>query len=266
MTGFMPEGRGGGKWAGWKEAKGEYVMILDEDNILEGEEVINNLLSPLESDKSLFGSHCMLKIHKGDPLINRYISLVGTDPVFAYRSLDGKFGHLPFIRSLENHDNHYVLTMRLGNLLVTGGNCFMYRKSCVDEIGGYVQDTDNIFAYTQKHGGIRIAIPKRTLTHHLAAINIHDFLKKKFFWSARPSSKRWRWIPDDALGMMQFTANLICNLTLVINFYTAIRNTIRDKESAWLLHPIMAFATTMIYGYHFLDRFLKQKIFKEQGT
>jgi cellulose synthase/poly-beta-1,6-N-acetylglucosamine synthase-like glycosyltransferase len=254
MTGFMPEGVGGGKWRGWKEAKGEYVLILDEDNELQGKDVLSNMVYPLEDDKTIFGSHCMLRIMKKDPLINTYISLIGTDPVFAYRSLDGSFNDISSIKKLDNRERYYVHTMNMKNLLVTGGNCFLYRKSFVDSIGGYTQDTDNIYVYTKIYKHIKIAIPKLTLTHHKAAKNMADFLKKKMFWSRKPTSQKWKWIPEDFSGKAKFFGMILCNLTVVNNMYHSIRNTFKYREPAWMLHPFMAFATTMIYGFNFIRR------------
>jgi len=240
MRGFMPEGEGGGKQVGCNACNGEFIAIVDEDNIVQGPEWLNNMLKPLLADESLVGTHCRLMVDHSDPLINQYVSLVGTDPVFAYRSIDG-------YRDLEE------IKMNKENTLVTGGNCFIYRKSALDKIGGYTQDTDNIASFVEL-GICKIVVPKNAFTHHLAADSFWGFLKKKAKWSKQPISKKWKWIEP------RLFLEVFLNLTLIANIYKAVRNYYREgKEPAWSLHPLLAFLTTIIYGWNFV----KRKIFKE---
>ena len=253
MKGYMPEGMGGGKQVGCRMAQGEFIAIVDEDNIVHGEEWLNDMIKPLIEDKTLVGSACQLLVDHNDPLINQYIALNGTDPVVAYRSLDGVFRDIK-----ENSDrvidkgDYYYLKMTKDNLLVTGGNCFIYRKSALDEIGGYVQDTENIVSFAEK-GICNIAIPKKARTHHLATTSVREFLRKKRKWGKNPVSVKWKWI-EPALFLQVFY-----NLTVIRNIYIGVRNYFRDGyEPAWCMHPLLALLTTIIYT----ENYLKGEILK----
>jgi len=242
MTGYMPEGTGGGKEAGCKIAKGKFIAIVDEDNIVQGREWLNDMLKPMLEDETIVGSACRLLVDHKDPLINQYISLNGTDPVFAYRSLDG------------NRFDSNVIEMNKMNMLITGGNCFIYRKVCLDKIGGYVQDTDNIAAFAES--GSRIAIPDTARTHHFAASSIREFLAKKIKWSNHIVSKKWNYIRPSLF------LEVFLNLTVIANIFKACHHYFRDgREPAWFLHPLLAFLTTIIYT----TNYLKGKLFKNRG-
>ena len=247
MTGFMPEGEGSGKQVGCRIAKGEFIAIVDEDNIVQGPEWLNQMLQPMLEEKTIIGSHCRLLIDHKDSLINQYVALVGTDPLFAYRSVDGlHFRNNKFIDWFE-------IDMNKSNMLVTGGNCFIYRKSALDAIGGYTQDTDNVASFVEKVI-CRIAVPNNARTHHLAATSISSFLTKKCYWSKQPISKKWKWIEP------RLFIEVFINLTIIANIFKAIHHYYRDgKEPAWSLHPILAFLTTVIYGWNFIKSKCKSK-------
>ena len=244
MKGFMPEGAGGGKRAAWKMARGEFLAIVDEDNVICGPEWLNQMLEPLLEDETIVGSACSLLVDHKDPLINQYIALSGTDPVMAYRSLDGRFRSIK--HKLVDIDTYYYFQMTKRNMLVTGGNCFIYRKSALDKIGGYVQDTDNIAAFVEK-GICRIAIPKRARTHHFASSSIGEFLKKKNRWSKHIVSERWDYIRPSLFW------EAFLNLTVIANIFKACYYYFRDgNEPAWSLHPLLAFLVTIIYTANYL--------------
>ena len=238
----LPEGYGNKKWDGCRRAKGEYIAIVDDDNVVVGTEWLNQMLEPMLQDSSIIGSHSRILVDKNDSLINRYIALNGTDPVFAYRSING-----------NKYIYEHVYTMSKHNMLITGGNAFIYRKSALDSIGGYTSDCDNIFSFAEK-GICKIVVPKNALTHHLAATSISSFLTKKCKWSRRPSSKKWKWIEPRLFW------EIFLNLTIIANIFKAVHHYYRDgKEPAWSLHPILAFLTTVIYGFNFIKSKCKSK-------
>ena len=242
MKGYMPEGDGGGKQAGCNMATGEFIATVDEDNVVVGTEWLNQMLEPMLQDSSIIGSHSRILVDKNDSLINRYIALNGTDPVFAYRSING-----------NKYIYEHVYTMSKHNMLITGGNAFIYRKSALDSIGGYTSDCDNIFSFAEK-GICKIVVPKNALTHHLAATSISSFLTKKCKWSRRPSSKKWKWIEPRLFW------EIFLNLTIIANIFKGVHHYYRDgKEPAWLLNPLLAFLTTIIYIYNFIVGTFKPK-------
>jgi glycosyltransferase involved in cell wall biosynthesis len=249
----LPEGKGMGKYQGYMAAKGEYIAYVDQDNEVQGKNWLKEMLNPLIKEKKIFGSACRLLTKKSDPAINRYVSLIGTDPFAAYRSLDGVLG-LKQIK-LRDKGDYFTYELTLKNLIVAGGNCFIYRKKALDSIGGYTVDTDVMYSFAEKNSVL--AIPKNARTWHHATNSIVEFIGKKMSWSKNYSERlqkgrKFKWIPEDNKGKYELIKNVLFNLTIVPNLFIAIRRYSEDKESAWLLHPIMAFIITAVYGLNFL--------------
>lgn len=250
----LPEGEGNGKWLGWKEARGKFVAIVDQDNELQGENWISEMLKPFSEEK-IFGCACRLDLKKEDSLTNQYISLQGTDPIFAYKSLDGiinlkKIG--------EDKGDYLLLEIKKTNLIITGGNCFIYKKSDLDEVGGYIQDTENI-AKLVNFGKNKIAIPKFARTHHLATTGFFDFIKRKKRWAKKYQMPQgeFSYSPRTRKERKALLINLFLILTIFPNFMLALKKIFESKRRAWILHPILPLITFIIY---FIHTFMRLKL------
>lgn len=255
----LPEGYGMGKWLGWKKAKGEYVFIIDQDNELQGENCIKEMLIPFKDSlkkKKIFGCVCNVEVNHKDSLTNQYVSLTGTDPFFAYRSLGGfinpkKIG--------EDKGDYIIIKINPDNLLITGGNCFIYKKDLLDNLGGYVQDTENIMKLVNS-GYDYVAISKNASTHHLATKGFFDFIKKKNKWagSYKKIKKRgagFSYIPSTKIARKEILINIFFIITIIPNIFLSIKKVIETKEKSWILHPLLSFITGFIYFYHFIFQY-----------
>lgn len=242
----LPEGDGMGKWLGWKRAGGDFVFIVDQDNEIEGENFIEEMLYPFKNEK-IFGCACRLKIDHNDNLTNQYIALVGTDPFFAYRSLDGLIN----IKNIGIDKGKYsIVELKKDNLMITGGNCFVYKKKFLDEVGGYVQDTENILKLV-KNGYNKIGIPKNQYTHHYATKGFVDFIKKKIKWALvyNKKSGEFSYLPKNKEEKNDFVINLLFIVFIVPNLVIATKKFIQTGEKAWFLHPILTFIAGFIYFF-----------------
>lgn len=250
----LPEGYGRGKWLGWKNCHGEFVFIIDQDNELQGENCINEMLKPFEKE-SIFGCACRLAVKPSDSLTNKYIALVGTDPFFAYRSLDGVIN---LRRIGEDRRDYTVITLDKDNILITGGNCFVYKKKYLDNVGGYTQDTENISKLI-KSGYNKIGVSKKACTHHLATKGFLDFIKKKKKWARAYKQKRkehFSYMPKNKKERKDFILNLFFILAVLPNLFIAIRQFVKTREKAWFLHPILTFITGFIYFFYTFTRMM----------
>jgi len=251
----LPEGYGKGKWAGWKKCTGEFVFIVDQDNELHGENCLNEMLKPFKNEE-IFGSLCRLAVDCRDSITNQYISLVGTDPFMAYKSVDGMIN----IKKLgEDSGDYSILKIKKDCLLITGGNCFVYRKKYLDKVGGYVQDTENI-ARLVEIGKNKVAIPKDAFTHHKATTGFIDFIMKKKKWAKAyaPAEEKYSYLPSSKEDRRKFLINLFFIFTILPNIYIAFRQIVKSREKAWIMHPILSFITGVIY---FIYAFLRIKLF-----
>ncbi len=254
----LPEGYGMGKWLGWKKADGNYVFIIDQDNELEGDNCVNEMLMPFEK-KDVFGCLCRVKTDYNDNLTNQYVSFMGTDPFLAYRTVD----ILISLKKIEEDYGKYSL-VRISpkNILITGGNCFVYKKKYLDSIGGYIQDTQNVMNLVNK-GYDCVAIAKNAHTHHRATKGFFDFIKKKQKWAKTynfsvEKTNKFSYMPSTKIQRKEFILNLFFIATFFPTLVIAMKKIIETREKAWILHPILSFITLFIYSYHFaIENFLK---------
>lgn len=246
----FPEGKGMGKFQGEKVAKNEIIAFVDQDNKLIGSDWLKEMVFPLIDDDNIFGCHCQNYVDKNDRLTNRYIALTGTDPFASYRSLDGRLGLMKI--KLEDKGKYYVYEIDLKDVINAGGNCFLYRKKILDEIDGYSQDVEVLYDLAL-HGHTKFAIPKKPRTHHLAVQGgFFSFLKKRWKWGLHYAKhgeleRKYSWWPKTLKEYIMFSWIIIRNLIFIPGLLIGIKNWIRDKELAWLLHPFGLFFGTGIY-------------------
>lgn len=241
----LPEGRGFGKWLGWQKAKGEFVAIVDHDNEL-SENWISNMIEPF-SNKEVFGVACKLRLDKNDSLTNKYVALQGTDPFMAYRSLDGIIN----LRKIGMEKGRYTLVkIRKENIMITGGNCFIYRKKYLDALGGYTKDTENISRLVNDGKNI-LAFSNKASTHHLAVTGFLDFLRRKKRWaeSYNTGKSEFSYL-STRLERKEFIVNLFYIFAILPNILVAARQIARTGEKAWIMHPLLSFITAFIYAFY----------------
>ena len=83
----LPEGKGAGKWLGFRKAKGEIVFFVDVDVSLVERDWIKKMIIPLMENKADI-SIARPIVKKDDKMINRYLSIMGTDPFASFCSMD----------------------------------------------------------------------------------------------------------------------------------------------------------------------------------
>lgn len=246
----LPEGEGNGKWLGWKNATGEYVFIIDQDNELLQDNTLDLMIKAF-TDNSVFGCAGKLRLDRKDSLTNQYIALMGTDPVFAYRSMDGLVNTKKSFFSDKSELSW--IKINKDNLIITGGNCFIYKKSILDKLGGYTQDTENVARLINK-GFNRVAVTNNGVTHHRAIEGFMAFIKKKKKWAKTYKPKKvegnFSYFPKNIIQRKEFLINLFYIFTIFPNIFVSIKQFLKTRESAWFLHPILSFITGFIYFFY----------------
>jgi glycosyltransferase involved in cell wall biosynthesis len=246
----LPEGQGNGKWLGARAARGEFLAVIDQDNVLQRPDLFAAALTLLGQDTHLVGVLGGLTHDLHDSRVVRFVSLFGTDAFFAYRSVD-------FLRSVGSNVREgsiagvacELIPMSLDNLPLTGGNCFFYRKGEVEQASGYDQD---VLVVQRLVGGGRTetaVLPHAT--KHYAEASLRRLAAKKFFWGRKyfnAGAGRFNYWPTTARERIAFTMNLLFNLSVLPNLYHSWRAFRRSGDWVAWLFPVFALLNTVAYG------------------
>lgn len=257
IRGYM-EGKGMPKAIGVEKSKGEIIFTIDSDNALVEKDWIQKMVYPLMNNEEVDYCICRQKVVKSDPLVNQYLSLVGTDPFAIYSSVDPQIslGNL----KLKDMGEYYIFENKKKDFYITGGYYIGIRAKTIKEIGGYVRDVDNAFKLAKKGQAI-IAIPKKAHVHHLISKGFIDFFKKKVKWGRyyvnNPNLERdFKWSEGyfGKFGKLRFIYEVIRNLLFFPAFFVSLKMLIKRGEKAWILHAPMKFSTTIAYIYAYFKR------------
>lgn len=256
IRGYM-EGKGMPKSIGCEKAKGDIIFTLDSDNSLVEKNWISKMVYPLLEDKKVDYCISRMLVTKKDPLVNQYLSLVGTDPFAIYTSLDPKIS----MRSvnLEDKGKYKIHKNTKENFLLTGGYYLAFRKETLKNIGGYSRDVDVAYTLASRKEGATIAIPKNTHLHHLITKGFFDFFRKKIKWGKyyfnNPNLERkFNWSSGlfGKNGKIRFSYEVIKNLLFYPELIRIIKIYSRDTRKPWLIHPFLVWSTTLAYIIAFL--------------
>jgi len=243
------EGEGMGKAQGFNRAKGEIVIFIDQDNVFLSKNCVNNLIKPLFDDKDICISGSKITIVKNDNLINKYLSLVGTDPFMTEFSIDGQASLNE--NNFKRINDYLVLEMNKNKWYIAGSNGYAYRKKDILKIGSYSQDTDVVYKFANQNKKLAISLGS-PLQHLNISKGLWEFIKKRnyhfgYFVIENSKNRKVKYIPSNARGKLYFILHYLSNLLVLPNLFISIKNFTRDRQPLWLLHPFMALLTLLIY-------------------
>jgi glycosyltransferase involved in cell wall biosynthesis len=259
VKGYM-EGKGMPKSIGCENATGDIIITIDSDNALVEKDWIMKMIYPLINDSTIDYTICQMAVVDSDPLVNQYLSLVGTDPFAIYNSLDPQISLGK--AKLIDKGNYWVYNNTIDNFLINGGYYVAYKKETLRNMGGYIRDVDNAYNLASKEGGANIAIAKNAHLHHLITKGYIDFMKKKIKWGRyyfnnkekmQGGERKMQWA-QGTFGKLQFVFHVLYGLILIPAFITSIKMLAKTKEKAWILHAPLIFSTTVAYIWAFIKR------------
>ncbi len=246
----LSEGKGNGKDQGIKYSKGEFIVLLDHDNILKSEEWIIKMLEPFK-DQEVMAVQSLLEYKTGDTNFLKYVNSLGVEDPFATKySLVAQI--VLNAKKFVKKNNYYLFSSSPKNILFFGANGCIFRKSVFQAIGGYTRDVDVSADMATKN--MVVAVPILARIHHNTSNNMLNFLKKKityfyYFISKEYKTKSFSWTQvGNPPSRIRFFLMVAINLTLINSFIEVIPKLVKDRKLFWLLHPFYVFFITLIYG------------------
>lgn len=246
------------KSIGIQQANGKYIVILDADNeIVQEDWLLKNVL-PLENDSSIVGMDSVFLVKDDDFLVNRYCALLGLeDPIVRYMA------DLARNSDIEEYSSYAVYKVKKGRFPIFGSNGFIWRKSIFEEIGGFIPryDEAEFCIKVIENGFNRIGFVKEVGIYHHHVENIGQFIGKRIrrgkeFMSRKLMTKDSRkteagvWL--DKYSKWEFFKSVFLYATIIYSTSECIKGYLRDRDSAWFLHPLLSFFTVASYSLTFV--------------
>lgn len=267
------------KSMGIKKAKGELILMMDHDNILQSNNLLAKMVKPFLEIKELVGVET-LRYHwsRNLTLLDRYFALFAvTDPLAYYL---GKADRLSYIYDSyykkyypKDLGDYYLVKFNKNNIPTIGANGFMVkRKLLIDNAdirpGNYFPIDVNVDLI--KKGFKTYAFIKDSITHIAGHGNIIYYLKrrmvfvKQFYLSDESSTQHKRrysvYQKGDFLKLIFF---ILISITFIIPLIDSIRGFVKVRDVAWFIHPIICVGFVLMYGYVIIEhqfRILKKKL------
>lgn len=257
------------KGQGLVRAKGEYVLMVDHDNVLPHDLWLRNMLYPLIMDKTFVASET-LRYHydKSFSLLDRYFALFGAgDPLAFYL---GKADRLSYIYKTYNlfgkakhHKGYYSVIFDVNQIPTLGANGFLIRRKILIENANI---SDGNFFHIDvnvdliRKGFNKYAFVEDTIIHLTGYKKISSFLyrRKLFmeqFYLKKNNNRRYSVYTKNEFGKL--IVYIVYAVTFVKPTFDAIKGFIRVRDIAWFFHPILAFSLCIIYAYAIIKSKIK---------
>lgn len=249
-----------GKALGLKKAKGEYVLLLDSDNILTNKDYLKDSINLLLGNDKIVGTEPWAFAYRNKSgYIERYCALIGAnDPYAWFTKQSDKINHLDYTwphPKLVIQDSKEFLLLKLThkkNVPTVGANGTIFKTDFLKKYqqGNYLFDIDIVSSATQTKDIIFAKI-KQDIIHTYCEASLSKFIKKQsrriedFYSYQNLRRTNWQVNPTSTNNL----AFLVYSFSILGPIYTAIKGYKNKADVAWFFHPIACITTSMIYIY-----------------
>ena len=252
------EGKGMCKDQMTQMAKGEILVILDQDNLLIQKNWIKRAVEVLINNKNIKGVQSRMVASKNSSNIDKYLNDLGIeDPFACLYSLNAQITLNPKKFKFNKKSQFYIYRGDVNNFFYAGGDGFVIRKKDLMNAGGYTQDIDNFYRMAKKH--YEIAVPKEMKFHHKTSTEFWPYIKKRIFfvqhYLANNNEERdFYWIrrKNSFKQNLKFIKSIIYNFLMIPNIYQGIKMSVKSRKISWMFHGFVPFIITGGYIYSFI--------------
>jgi glycosyltransferase involved in cell wall biosynthesis len=251
-----------GKAAAFRASNGEFVALVDSDNIVIGNDWLRRMVAPF-ADPTIVGTEPIAFVaERSDTVVDRYCAIFGlNDPLCLFIgnydrmcAATGKWTGLP-LRTEECGD--YVAVALDRPVLPTfGANGTVYRRSALAPyVGDYLMDIDIPIRIAHERPGLRFA-KVRTSIRHLFCRDAGAFVRKQkrrirdyFATPVTGEQRAYPWGGMVGPGIARFVVACVSGVPLLVQSLRAYR---RCGDPAAFFHPVACWLTLYVYGTNFL--------------
>lgn len=248
-----------GKAVGVKKAKGEYIALIDSDNILPNKNWLKLSLFPLDNDKNIIGSEPIsFTYRKKSGFMERYSALIGANDPYAF--VTGVYDRKNYINNkwtglkikYVEYSEYLKITLNPNQQISTiGANGTIFRTDFLKKHlkSDYLFDIDIISqVLNESQKPIYFAKTKTSIIHTFCESSLVKFVKKQkrrlvdyYYYK---SKRTYNWEKTNNLGQLKF---ILYSLFIIPAFLDSIRGFIKKPDFVWFIHPIICLITLYLY-------------------
>lgn len=240
------------KFIGIENSKGNFIVLLDSDNIIQSNNWLSSALNIFNEYKNVVCIETPWLIKKTDSLYNQYFSLMQIGDPFV------KYFSPTYISSflIKETDSYKILKHNeISPPVTSSGNGVFYRKENLNKSINNKNkfEESNYSSYLISEGYLFAMLKYPINTHHIYTENFVDFLKKrrrtaiKFFLRKKEGQTTW----VDKIGFFWSFLVTFYSISVIGPTLESIIQIFRTKNISWIVHPLALFLTTIIYIYYY---------------
>lgn len=250
-----------GKACGIKKAKGELVLLIDSDNLLESKVWLRKMVVPF-GEKNIIGSEPIRFTHRRtDSYINRYCALIGANDPFCmflgnydrFNYATGLWTEVPL--NIVQYKGYLTFTAATRRFITMGANGFLVRRKSIlpYAVGDYYFDID-VTKDLALHKNAQFAKVDVGIVH-LFASSYSIFVKKQtrrvkdfLFFQSQRNYAAYMFQEETDIPKYSFFKFIISCLLVFPLIRQAIIGYFRKPDIAWMFHVPACLITLWIYG------------------
>lgn len=247
-----------GKAVGVKIAKGEFICLIDSDNIIPTNNWLDKMLEPF-IDPEIKGSEPIsFTYRKKSGLIERYSALIGANDPYAF--VTGIYDRQNFINykwtnikiPTEIFKTYIKIKLEKNHAIPTiGANGTIFRKEIFKDFKlDYLFDIDLITNSLITNSLLYFAKVKTGIIHTYCENSIKKFIRKQnrrvVDYYTYKNLRTFNWTNVDPQKFIFYTILIFPMLfDLSIGY-------IHKPDNAWFFHPLACFITLYVYSTNFI--------------
>ena len=255
-----------GKAVALSVAHGEFVALIDSDNILPDSGWLWQMVGPLLKHTEAAGSEPWKYVwRKEDGFIDRYCALIGmNDPLVMFLGNYDRVNLLTGKWTGVEHDekdfgDYLLLGLDKRGVPTIGANGTVFRteflKSRVK--GDYLFDIDILAKEIKEKGSVKFIKVKNGIIHTFCGSDAGKFARKQrrrvkdYLFHLKSRDREFGWGDLDLggkkpWGMVKFVVFTVLIVPVVVQSFAGF---LKKNDVAWFFHPVACWITLWVYGW-----------------
>ena len=249
-----------GKSVGVKAATGEFIALIDSDNILPDSNWLQQMILPLEENPQVLGSEPWRFAYRTkDGFIDRYCALIGmNDPICLfignhdrYCEITGKWTNIA--HNEQDKGDYLLLEFDKRGIPTIGANGTVFRADFLKSVNtnDYLFDIDILARAIQEQGSVPFIKVKNSIIHTYCGSDIGKFIRKQrrrindLMYYRQIGTRKYNW-SYQTKGISLFIISTILTVPLLGQ---ALIGFVKKPDLAWFFHPIACWIGLIINTY-----------------